>query len=252
MDAQLFAPPNLLAGGWPVMALLALAATLGATVWRLRQQTASLPRGTYSVYGAWLRGLIYLCASAVLAVLTGVIGRVVAQPPVSAANLADPLWWSLTALCGAVEVIAYFVIWRKGTLPRGRVRHIPSVLVFGALWGISEALVFLSIWALAEIVIPIRWGVALAAFAVISTFKGIWQSRYWDLYVAPEHNIPAWNLPKVLFAHIPNLIVTLTHLALFESAVLFILFQMIALMGSAWFMRFPAWTEIKARRKEVG
>ena len=69
------------------------------------------------------------------------VGRVVAQPSVSAANLADPLWWSLTALCGAVEVIAYFVIWRKGTLPRGRVRHIPSVLVFGALWGISEALI---------------------------------------------------------------------------------------------------------------
>jgi hypothetical protein len=226
--------------------------TLSATVWRLRQQTAGLPRGTYSVYGAWLRGLIYLCGSATLAVLTGVIGRLIEQPAVSAGNLADPVWWILTALCIAVELVAYFVIWRKGTLPHGRVRHVAGVLVFGVLWGISEALVFLSIWALAEQVIQIRWGVALAAFAAISTFKGIWQSRYWDLYVAPEHNIPAWNLPKVLFAHIPNLIVTLTHLALFESPGLFILFQMIALMGSTWFMRFPGWTEIRARREAVG
>lgn len=248
----MFQPQNLLAGGWPVVALIALAAMLGATVWRLRQQTAGLPRGTYSVYGAWLRGLIYLCGSAILAVLTGVIGRLAAGPLASPENLADSGWVGLTALCVAVEFVAYFVIWRKGTLPHGRVRHVPSVLVFGALWGISEALVFLSIWALAEQIIPARWGIALAAFAVISTFKGIWQSRYWDLHVAPEHNIPAWNLTKVLFAHIPNLIVTLTHLALFESPGLFILFQMIALVGSAWFMRFPGWTEIKARREAVG
>lgn len=166
-------------------------------MWHLRQQTEGLPRGTYSVYGAWLRGLIYLCGSAILAVLTGVIGRLIGQPLATAANLADPVWFSLTALCVAVEIVAYCVIWPKGTLPHGRARHVPSVLVFGAMWGISEALVFLSIWALAELIIPARWGVGLAVF---------------------------------------------------ENPGLFILFQIIALLGSAWFMRFPAWTQIKARR----
>ena len=32
----------------------------------------------------------------------------------------------------------------------------------------------------------------------VGTFLGLWHALYWDRKVAPEHNIEAWNLRKVL------------------------------------------------------
>ncbi|NJN79474.1 MAG: hypothetical protein HC797_02855, partial [Anaerolineales bacterium] len=86
------------------------------------------------------------------------------------------------------------------------------------------------------------WTVVFVSFLIISTFKGIWQSQYWDIYVSPEHNIPEWNLKKVLLGHIPNLICTLSYLALFGNAFLFLSFQTTGLMICAYYMHFPKWT----------
>jgi hypothetical protein len=149
-----------------------------------------------------------------------------------------------------VEYVGYFIIWRKGTFTHGRELHLPSVLLFGLLWGLSEAQVFLSFWAILENFLSARWLVGVLAFIMISTFKGLWQSQYWDIYVSPEHNIPEWNLRKVLFAHIPNLLFTLTYLAIYENAGMFMIFQAVSIMGSAYFMHFPSITTIKSRKLE--
>jgi hypothetical protein len=57
--------------------------------------------------------------------------------------------------------------------------------------------------------------------------------------VTPEHNIVEWNGRKVLLAHTPNLIATLTYLTLHGNMGIFILLQTIALLSSTYFMHFP-------------
>ncbi len=76
-------------------------------------------------------------------------------------------------------------------------------------------------------------------FLLLPAFQGGWHSLYWDLKVAPPHNLPEWNLRKVLFCHVPNLLVTLTFYAVSGSAIWFVAFQVISLALSARAMRFP-------------
>jgi hypothetical protein len=83
----------------------------------------------------------------------------------------------------------------------------------------------------------------LVSFLVIGTFVGLWHQFYWDIYVAPEHNIIEWNTKKVLFAHVPNIVVTLAYLTIYESAGIFVLCQAFALIVSTFFMRFPPFWE---------
>ncbi len=197
----------------------------------------------YSPRLAWIRGGIYFISSSILSILTGVFSTLISEPIATAKNLSNLNWWLFTGLCAGVIYFAYFVLWAKGTLTHGRELHIPSVLTFGLFWGLSEGQIFLSVWAVTEKFIGNVWVVALTAFLVIGMFKGLWQSQYWDIYVSPEHNIPEWNLRKVLLGHVPNLIFTLSYLAIFGNAFLFLLFQTAGLMISAYLMHFPKWTD---------
>ena len=197
---------------------------------------------TYQADRAWLRAGIYFAICFIASWGFGVFKVVTRSPIANAEQVNDPIWIALALACLLVEIVAYYVIWRKGTLTHGRPLTIASTLTFGILWGISEGLLFLTLWAIFELFIPSTTIVAIASFIVISAFLGIWHSQYWDIHVAPEHNIPEWNIRKVLFAHIPNLLITLTFFALYGNATLFIVFQTIALVGSSYFMRFPAYS----------
>ena len=57
--------------------------------------------------------------------------------------------------------------------------------------------------------------------------------------MAPPHNIESWNLRKVLVCHVPFLLLALTHLAVFDNGLLFVLWQAAAMTFAAWHMRFP-------------
>jgi len=193
----------------------------------------------YSPRLAWMRGGIYFTASSIISILVGVLPTLINKPVVAAENLSDPFWWLFTLICAGVIYWAYFVLWPKGTLTHGRELHLPGVLFFGLLWGLSEGQIFLSVWSMSEKFIDQTWLVALTAFLVIGTFKGLWQSQYWDIYVSPDHNIPEWNLKKVLFGHVPNLMFTLSYLAVFGNAFIFLMLQTAGLMYSAYYMHFP-------------
>jgi hypothetical protein len=109
---------------------------------------------------------------------------------------------------------------------------------------LSEGLLFLSVFALTSKFIASKFFVWLVSFLVIGTFVGMWHQFYWDIYVAPEHNIIEWNAKKVLFAHMPNIMITLAYLTIYESAGVFVLCQAFALIASTYFMRFPPfWSE---------
>ncbi|MFN3491129.1 MAG: hypothetical protein ACK40V_02820 [Anaerolineales bacterium] len=196
----------------------------------------------YSPRLAWIRGGIYFASCFILSIFTGVFQTLISKPIAASENFSNIYWWIFTFVCAVVIYIAYFIIWRRGTLTHGRELHIPSVLTFGLLWGLSEGQLILSVWAIVEKFVSNIWFVALVSFLIISAFKGLWQSQYWDIYVSPEHNIPEWNLRKVLLGHIPNLMFTLTYLAIFGNAFIFLLFQTTGLMICTYYMHFPKWT----------
>lgn len=198
----------------------------------------------YNVRHAWLRAFAYFAMCFALSWVTGVLPKLLTAPLVTGENLSNISWLGFTLLCFAVEYVGYYIIWRKGTLTHGRELSWLTVIVFGGLWGLSEGQLFLSVWAIIGWFTTSKIAIGLITFFIIATFLGLWHSLYWDIYVAPEHNIAEWNLRKVLFAHIPNLLVTLTYFGFYENAGMFVLFQTFSLMGSTYFMRFsPFWTK---------
>ena len=197
----------------------------------------------YSPRLAWMRGGIYFTSGFILSILTGVLPTLLSKPIATSEQTSNIYWWLFTFLCFGVIYFAYFYLWPRGTLTHGRELHLPQVLFFGLFWGLGEGQVFLSAWALTEKFIGNVWLTALVTFLIVGTFKGLWQSQYWDIHVAPEHNIPEWNLNKVLFGHIPNLIFTLSYLAVFGNSLIFLLLQTAGLMYMTYRMRFPAWSD---------
>ncbi|MBL8045068.1 MAG: hypothetical protein JNL09_00925 [Anaerolineales bacterium] len=216
--------------------LLIIIALLAVRLW---QRSPGRNPNTYSVELAWLRAGIYFASCWLVSWSVGALQHITSQPLATAAQLQDVRWWALAALCLLIEIVGYYVIWPRGTLTHGRALHWPTVFLFGLLWGLSEGQLFVSVWALAQSFTSNTLIVAIVTFVVLSAFIGMWHALYWDIYVAPEHNIAEWNGRKVLFAHIPNLVVTLTFLALHGNWALMVLFQTVALLGSTYFMRFP-------------
>lgn len=193
----------------------------------------------YNPRHAWMRAAVYFAACLGIAYFSGALDLVLSNPLASAENLQDTRWILFTLLCIVIEIWGYVYWWPKGTLTHGRQLYWSVVLTFGVLWGLSEGLLFLSIFVLVSKFIVSKFLVWLVSFLVIGTFIGLWHQFYWDIYVAPEHNILEWNAKKVLFGHMPNIIITLAYLTIYENAGIFVLCQAFALVASTYFMRFP-------------
>ncbi|MEL7210619.1 MAG: hypothetical protein AAGK32_20695, partial [Actinomycetota bacterium] len=196
-------------------------------------------RGRYSPRSAWLRALVYFAACWLVSWLTGVFATITTTAPVTGEQVASAGWWLSAVGCLVVVGIGYGIVWPLGTETHGRPLRPVWVLAFGLLWGAAEGQLFLSMWSVADRLIGPAWLVVVVTFGAISVFTGLWHDRYWDRLVAPEHNITAWNARKVALCHVPNLAATLTFLAVYENALLFVAFQTLALCLSSWFMRFP-------------
>ena len=68
-----------------------------------------------------------------------------------------------------------------------------------------------------------------------------WHNVYWDHYIAPEHDTPMTQVIKATCCHIPNLIILLPYLTIYENYAIFVLTQVVACMSAAIGMRFPGW-----------
>jgi hypothetical protein len=239
----MFAPPSI-TFTTPLDFLMMGVALLAVMLWLTLMRR---PRKDYNATDAWLRGGIYFCVCWLLSWLTGVLQTLLSRPLITNDNLQDTGWILFTLFCIVLEIVAYGVIWAKGTLSHGRPRSLLTVLVFGGLWGLSEGQLFLVFWAILERFITSPVLLVTVTFGVIATFNGLWHSLYWDIYVAPEHNILEWNIKKVLFCHVPNLAFTLSYVALYGSVGMFVVFQTISLMLSVYHMRFlPFWAQNRA------
>ena len=210
-------------------------------------QRRGIAANSYSAKLAWLRAGIYFCVCLLIASGSGVLATVLTTPLATAAQMADPLWWALTAVCSTVIVIAYAVIWPIGTFTDGRCLHPLLTLIYGGLWGVCQGLLFLSMWALVERSgLAVYW-VAAISYLLIGAYNGCWHHFFWDIYVSPPHNYSEWNGRKVLFCHTPNLLLCLIYLALYGNVGIYVLLQGVALAASAYRMRFPAfWDDYSA------
>ena len=237
MNHPLFTAHALFDNTWQDYFAVVAAIILVILVFKLRNESKNI--NGYSPRLAWIRGGIYFTACFIASWGTGVFKTLTHSTWITTGNLASSKWLGFTVLCIIVVTIGYGVVWRAGTLSHGRPLHFWTVICFGFLWGLSEGQLYLAFWALPEkIGLPLVW-VAIIAFTLISIFNQLWHSLYWDIHVAPEHNIVESNMKKVFFAHIPNLVCCLAYLAVAGSTGMFVLFQTWALVLSTYFMRFP-------------
>lgn len=153
---------------------------------------------------------------------------------------SDLMFLATAAAMFVVVGIGYWVIWPLGTETHGRSLNVPAAGGFGVAWGASEGTLYLTLFALVAAATSLRWVQMAVVFIILSGFKAVWHTRFWDIYVSPVHNIEAWNLRKVLFVHTPNLLVSLTFLTVYGVGWLFVAAQVVALVGSTLAMHFPS------------
>jgi hypothetical protein len=210
----------------------------------LRRYVGDRDRSEYDPKAAWLRAFAYFSVTWALACASGALPTALTNPLVLAGQASRLGWWVFTIACVIVVTVGYWVIWPMGTLAHGRTVVIPDTVLFAIAWGLSEGLLFASVWLTAYRVFGTSLGGRIATivvcYAVLSVFMGVWHARYWDIYIAPEHNILEWNIRKVLFAHNPNILVTVTYVTCFHNLGIYVLLQALALLGSTLAMRFPS------------
>ncbi len=189
---------------------------------------------------AWLRAGLYFCSCYLLSYWSGAMELLVASPIATPAQLAETRWQLFTAGYYIFIFVAYAGVWSYFTPVFERRSNRLVSAVFGFLWGSSSGQLFLSIWLLVGRAGMPEWGTWLVTFLILGAYQPNWHNIYWDHYIAPEHDTPMTQKIKALGCHIPNLAIGLTHLAFYDSYVLFVSAQVIACMSAALGMRYPA------------
>lgn len=191
----------------------------------------------YSSEDAWLAAGIFVSACFVLSWAAGVLDATFFYP--TRLPLDSTYFIVFTAASFATVLIGYWIVWPIGTVSYGREWGWHCV-VFGLFDGLAESQLFLCIWSAVELIGLPRYATGLITFVVQGGFKANWDQRYWNVYVAPAHNIKEWNKWKVLFVHVPNVLVTFSYFITYGNATLYCATQTLALVGSTSFMRFPS------------
>ena len=200
--------------------------------------------GPFDARRAWLHGIVYFSACLCVSWATGVLQALLRGPvlPVGASES----FWIATAGSAAVVVVGYTFVWPRGTVTHGRPLS-PAAGLWGLAWGLTESQLLLSFVVLISRLGLGRWQTFVASYLVISVWQATWHGLYWDRVVVPPHNIPEWNVRKILLVHNPNLLVSLAHLTLFGAPWVFVALQTYALTASAVAMHFPAYP-LRSRR----
>ena len=74
---------------------------------------------------------------------------------------------------------------------------------------------------------------AVLLIGIVAVYNLNDQVGWWDIFVSPRHNIRATNNGKVLGAHQPFLLATLTLLIMYGDAGMFLLLYIFAMAASA-------------------
>ncbi len=193
------------------------------------------PHEGYVARDAWRRAVVYFAACLVLAIATGTVAAVLRDTGAD----RQGNWWMLALAAATVVLVGYGLLWPRGTFTEDRPSRPALQAGFGATWGLCQGLLFVMLFRLVDSLGWSTFVTAFVAWAVISVFQGTWHQFYWDVRVSPPHNIPSWNPIKVGVAHVPNITLGVTLLAVYGDLRFFVLLQVVALTLSSLAMRFP-------------
>lgn len=190
----------------------------------------------YDAYKAWILAGAFFSVCFVVSWATGVLDATFFHPiwPV-----VDDSFIIFTSASFVTVVVGYWIIWPIGTVSYGRTWGWHCIL-FGTVDGLAESMLFLCIWSAVELLGLARYWTGLITFFLQGGFKANWDQLYWNVYVAPAHNIEEWNKWKILFTHIPNVLVTFSYFITYGNAPLYCATQTLALLGATSFLRFPS------------
>jgi hypothetical protein len=138
-----------------------------------------------------------------------------------------------------VSFVGYWIIWPMGTVTAGRALHTGWAASFGVVWGVSEGALLVAFWTVVDDLVAPDWLAVTICFLLFGGLSAVWHERYWDVKVAPPHNIPEWDRVKIAFVHSPFLLVVLVHLARYGQGRVAVSAYAIALVGASIAMRFP-------------
>ena len=140
----------------------------------------------YDAFAAWLGAGAFVSACFVVSWGAGVLDATFFHPARPAFD--DAYFVVFTAASFAIVLVGYWFVWPIGTVAYGREWGWHCIL-FGIVDGLAESQLFLCIWSAAELIGLPRYGTGLITFVLQGGFKANWDQRYWNVYVAPAHNI---------------------------------------------------------------
>jgi len=189
---------------------------------------------------AWTRALIYFSFCNVIIAASGTLEQIFNNPLFTLEQASDPLWVTYLIICAIYVIIAYLIVWPRATLIFDRKYQPGSQIIFGVLWGFSTGgllLSFYHLWSLAGLV---NWVNYFLTFLSISVWQYFIQAYFWDIYISPEHDTPKSILVKTFACHVPNVMLSLGFLTIWNNYGIFIIIFTIALISSTISQRFPA------------
>ena len=189
---------------------------------------------------AWTRAMIYFTICNLISIWTGTAETMVTQSIVNPDQLSDPMWFFLCIFCFFYIFIAYWILWAKMTLTFDRKYNIYVGLVFGTIWGLSTGQILLSFYHLWNMMGFPKWVVYIGSFACMGLWQYFVHDYFWDVYVSPEHDTPKSIKFKTLVSHIPNVVLCLLFLVIYENYWLYVFSQTFALIATTIFQKFPA------------
>jgi len=220
------------------VALVALAGIVIAVVFNTKYKDRKWD--IYYPHLAWMRGGMYFSFCWTLSYLTGGMELILNNPIFTEEQLNNTNWLIYTGCAFLFIVCAYSINWCYFTPVFERKKKWLPAIVFGFLWGSSSGQLFLSVWLLANMTgLPVWWASG-AAFLVLAAYQPNWHNIYWDHYIAPEHDTPLTQVIKATCCHIPNLLILLPYLTIYENYTLFVGAQVWACVSACLGMHFPA------------
>ncbi|WND03511.1 hypothetical protein QGN29_03880 [Temperatibacter marinus] len=195
----------------------------------------------YSPTASWIRAFLYFSFCFGLSALTGTQAFILSSPLWTEAQLTNQSWLLWTTGITGFILFAYWFIWVRYTIRFDRKIHLLSQIPFGLIWGLAMGQVIMMVWHLSLTVgadWPL-WGQIIFAWSLLGFIQWAWQDLYWDIYISPEHDSP-YSIPLKTFAsHIPNVTLCLIYMGLYQSYMVVIALQTLALIGCTIGMRMP-------------
>lgn len=189
---------------------------------------------------AWTRAFIYFSFCNIFTAASGTLEQIFMQPIFTKDQITNPYWIIYCSFCFIYVFFAYWLLWSRMTLTFDRKYYLGSEIVLGVIWGFSTGGLLLSFFHLWNLTGAPDWAIFLLSFISMGFWQYFIQDYFWDIYVSPEHDTPRSIIIKTLLCHIPNVVISLGFLILWNNYAIYVVLFIFALVASTIFQRFPA------------